>query len=148
MIVYLGADHGGFVLKEKIKSFLIQKGYEVVDFGALALHLDDDYPDFVLPVARAISRDIIENKESRGIILGRSGQGEAMAANRIDGIRATVYYGGSKDIVMLSREKNNANVLSLGSDLLVNENIEEIILTWLTTPFSNDPRHLRRIAKF
>jgi len=144
MKIYLGSDHAGFELKEKIKKFLTEGGYEIVDFGALAFDEKDDYPDFCRPVAEAVTKD----SGGRGIILGGSGQGEAMVANRISGARAAVFYGGSDEIIKLSREHNDANILSLGARFLNDEDVFKAIKLWLDTPFSGDERHKRRIAKF
>jgi len=143
MKIYLGTDHAGFELKEKIKTFLVGKGHEVKDFGAFSFDPDDDYPDFIRPVAESVALD----KESRGIILGGSGQGEAMAANRVSGIRATVYYGGSEEIIKLSREHNDANILSLGARFVTEDEVMGIVTLWLSLPFSGDERHQRRIKK-
>jgi len=143
MKIYLGTDHAGFELKEKIKPFLLEKGYEVKDFGAFSFDGDDDYPDFIRPVAEAVSKD----QESRGIIFGGSGQGEAMVANRFSGVRATVYYGGPEDIIRLSREHNDANVLSLGARFLDDEEAFNAVELWLSLPFSGEERHQRRVDK-
>lgn len=148
MRIYLGTDHAGFDLKEKVKKFLEEKGYEVADLGAFAFNQNDDYPDFIMPVAKSIAHDLKEGKESRGIIFGGSGQGEAMAANRVDGVRAAVYYGGPADIVTLSREHNNANVLSLGARFVSEQEGLDAVKLWLETAFSGDDRHVRRIMKF
>ena len=102
----------------------------------------DDYPDFIFPCARAVAAD----PSSRGNILGGSGQGEAMAANRIKGVRAAVFYNGPKEIIKLSREHNNANILSLGARFMSEEEIYKIIELWLEEPFEGG-RHERRIAK-
>lgn len=144
MKIYLGADHAGFALKEKIKEWLSEWGHEVVDMGASALDPDDDFNDFVKPVARAVAQD---PSRVRGIVLGGSGQGEAMQANRFKGVRATVYYGGNSDIVRLSREHNDANVLSLGARFVSEEEVKEAIKLWLETPFSTDERYQRRNEK-
>ena len=117
--IFLGTDHAGFELKEAIKAHLDSSGYEVEDLGAHWFDGDDDYPDFIFPCARAVAAD----PESRGIILGGSGQGEAMAANRIKGVRAAVYYGSERQIARLSREHNNANVLSLGARFISEQEI-------------------------
>ena len=95
MKIFLGTDHAGFTLKNDIKNFLEEKGYEIEDMGAHNLNENDDYPDYIFPVAEGVSK----NTESLGIIFGGSGQGEAMVANRIKGIRASVYYGGSTKII-------------------------------------------------
>ncbi len=143
MIIYLGSDHRGFELKEEVKSFLLERGHKVEDKGNKVLDPDDDYPDFVIPVAREVAKD---PENSRGIIFGYSGQGEAIAANRFSEARAVVYYGGPAEIITLSREHNNANILSIGAGF-VGENILEKIEKWLETSFSKKDRHQRRINK-
>lgn len=148
MMIYLGTDHAGFELKEKVKMFLQEKGHEVADLGAYQLNNEDDYPDFILPVARAVAHDLVQGKESRGIIFGGSGQGEAMAANRVNGVRAVVYYGGSVDIIKLSREHNNANILSIGARFVPEKEALDAISLWLEIPFTGEERHVRRIMKF
>src|SRR3989344_8968052 len=114
MLIYLGGDHQGFDLKGKTKTFLESLGYEEEDFGPHNLNPGDDYPDFVFPVAKAVA----ENQDSVGIIFGFSGQGEEMKANRLKGVRASVYYGGSLEVLKKTREDNNSNILSLGVGFL------------------------------
>lgn len=143
MKIYLGTDHAGFDLKEKVKDQLILDGYEVVDLGATTLDMDDDYPDFIKPVAESVAGDF----ESKGIIFGASGQGEAIVANRIPKARAVVYYGGNIDIIRLSREHNDANILSLGARMMPEDEALYAIKMWLETPFSEEERHVRRIGK-
>ncbi len=141
MKIYLGADHAGFELKEKIKSFFLGKGFEIGDCGAFEFDKNDDYPDFVLKVSIKVSQDL----SSFGIVFGKSGAGECMAANKIKGIRAML--GFSKENVELSRLHNDANVLSLGS-MFVNEKLaEELVITFIETKFTNEERHIRRINK-
>ncbi len=142
MKIHLATDHAGLELKNAIKDYLKGKGHEVTDHGAHEYDAQDDYPDFIFPCARAVAAD----PESRGIILGGSGQGEAMAANRIKGVRAGVYYGSEREIARLSREHNNANVLSLGARFISEQEIYDIIETWLDEPFEGG-RHQRRINK-
>lgn len=142
-MIYLAADHAGFELKEEIKKFLVNLGLDVEDKGAMALDPADDYPDFVHPVAKEVARDPENN---RAIVLGGSGQGEAMVANRVRGVRAAVYYGGSLDIVKLSRAHNNANVLALGARFLAKEEAFDAVKLWLDTPFEGG-RHARRAQK-
>lgn len=144
MKIFLGSDHAGYELKEVLKKELANLGMEVFDKGASTLDSTDDYPDFIAPVAREVYND---PKESRGIILGGSGEGEAMMANRFPNVRAVVYYGGPKEIITLSREHNNANILSLGARFLSASEALEAVKLWLNTPFSNEERHLRRIEK-
>jgi len=144
MTIYIGADHRGFHLKEILKIFLKEIGYEVVDFGNDHYDENDDYPDFVLPVAKKVAENPEQN---RGIVLGASGQGEAIAANKVKGIRAAVFYGGPEEIIKLSREHNNANILSLGASFLSEEQARQTVRVWLETPFSGEERHKRRLEK-
>ena len=142
MKIFLATDHAGFKLKEFIKSHLNALNHEVEDCGALEMDPLDDYPDFIIPAAKKIAADV----GSLGIIMGGSGQGEAIAANRIKGIRAAVYYDGPIDIIKLSRLHNNANVLSLGARFISNEKIIDIIDIWLKESFEGG-RHQKRIDK-
>lgn len=143
MRIHLATDHAGYKLKERIKEVLMQRNYSVVDHGAFSLDKKDDYPDFIARAAEEVSK----NPTDRAIILGGSGEGEAMVANRYKNVRATVYYGGSDKIVTLSREHNNANVLSLGARFLTEKEALHAVKTWLATAFSGDIRHQRRIDK-
>jgi len=143
MKIYIGTDHAGFELKENLVAFLRADGHEVEDLGAHAFEALDDYPDFIRPVAEAVAQDM----NSRGIILGGSGQGEAMCANRVKGIRAAVYYGGPVDIAVLSREHNDANIISFGARFVELGEAKEVIRVWLETAFSGEEKHMRRIAK-
>ena len=142
MKIDLATDHAGLELKDKIKLYLTELGHEVIDHGAHEYDALDDYPDFIFPCAKAVAQD----DQSRGIILGGSGQGEAMAANRIKGIRAAVYYNGPEEIIELSRQHNNANILSLGARFMSEKEIYRIIEIWFDTDFE-EGRHQRRINK-
>ena len=142
MKIHLATDHAGLDLKEKIKQHLIELGNDVIDHGAYEYDALDDYPDFIFPCAKAVAED----SKCRGIILGGSGQGEAMAANRINGVRAAVFYNGPKEIIELSRQHNNANILSLGARFMSEEEIYQIIKIWFNTDFEGG-RHQRRIDK-
>ena len=153
MTIYLATDHAGFKLKEAMKQFLVGKKYEVKDLGALKYEDGDDYPDYIKLAAAQISK----KPEDKAIIFGKSGQGEAMTANRYKNVRAVVYYGepaealakdhGRMAIVKLSREHNDANVLSLGADFVNEQQAMAAIELWLATPFSGEERHTRRINK-
>ncbi len=145
-MIYLATDHRGFELKEKIKVWLSEWGLQYEDMGAFQYDENDDYPDYVSKAAEKVSNNNPGN--SKAIVLGGSGQGEAMVSNRHEGVRATVYYGGPDEIVKLSRQHNDANILSLGASFLDEEVAKNIIKLWLDTPFSNDERHKRRINKF
>jgi ribose 5-phosphate isomerase B len=142
MKIHMATDHAGLELKNNIRDYLIEKSHDVTDHGAHEYDALDDYPDFIFPCADAVAAD----PESRGIILGGSGQGEAMAANRIKGVRAAVFYNGPKEIVKLSREHNNANILSIGARFMSKNEIYDVIEMWLAEPFEGG-RHDRRIKK-
>jgi len=152
-MIYIAADHRGFALKEKIKTWLTEWGMEFNDMGANAYDEQDDYPDFIHAAAQKVSEN---PKENKAIVLGGSGQGEAMAANRHKGVRAMVYYGGPEDLIVTARNHNDCNVLSLGAapgisketaQPMSDEEAQTAVKLFLETPFSNDERHVRRIAK-
>ena len=142
MKIHIATDHAGLDLKNTIKEFLIDKGHDVTDHGAYEYDALDDYPDFIIPCAKAVADDI----NSKGIILGGSGQGEAMAANRIKGIRAAVFYNGPDEIVQLSRQHNDANILSIGARFMTEKQIYRIIKIWFETEYQAG-RHQKRIEK-
>ncbi len=142
MKIHIATDHAGLDLKNIIRDYLISKGHEITDHGAHEYDALDDYPDYIFPCAKAVASDL----ESRGIILGGSGQGEAMAANRVKGVRAAVFYNGPVEIVKLSREHNNANILSLGARFMTEDEIYGVIEMWLDESFGGG-RHQRRIDK-
>ena len=150
MKVVFASDHAGYSLKESLKSFVESLGHEVVDVGAHEYDPEDDYPAYCAEAARVVAQ---EPETTRAILLGGSGQGEAMVANRFRGVRAVVYNGESRgalynelDEIALSREHNDANVLSLGARFMVIEEAKEAVQRWLETPFSGEERHRRRIA--
>jgi ribose 5-phosphate isomerase B len=142
--VFFGSDHAGFALKNALVAYVRELGYTVVDLGPEKLNTQDDYPDLIAPVAREVMK---KKGAARGIILGGSGQGEAIVANRFKDIRAAVYYGGPLEIVKLSRVHNDANMLSLGARFMSEAEAKEAVHIWLETAFSGDPRHTRRIGK-
>lgn len=162
MKIYIGSDHTGYELKGKLKKYLEEMGlgYEVIDKGAFESNIDDDYPDFIKPVAEAVA----EESGSLGVIIGGSGQGEAMCANRVLGVRAAVFYGealpqGAVDvkgeqsvdpyeIIKLARFHNDANVLSLGVRFLSEDQAKFATELFLATKFSGEERHVRRLSKF
>ncbi len=147
--IYIASDHAGFELKGQLKKYLEEKGFFVKDFGGLTYNPDDDYTDFVIPLAKEIAKD----PSKIGIIIGGSGQGEAIAANRFKGVRAVVFNGQYKpsdgrevpEEIKLSREHNDANILSLGARFLSFDDTKEALDTWLAEPFSGLERHARRI---
>ena len=143
-MIYIASDHAGFEMKEILKSYLEEFGYKVEDMGNSVYDENDDYPDFILPLAKKVAEN---SEENRGIVLGGSGQGEAIVANRIKNVRAAVVYDYNENIIRFSREHNNANILSLGARFLSEEYAKKTVKLWLETPFSNEDRHIRRIKK-
>ena len=143
MKVYFATDHAGFALKEALVPFVRDElRYDIVDLGASEFKEDDDYPALIRPAAEAVHRD---PGNALAIILGGSGQGEAVVANRHIGVRAAVFYGGPEDIITLSREHNDANVLSLGARFISIDDAKAAVKLWLSTRFSGEARHIRRI---
>ena len=154
MKIYFASDHAGFELKVHLIEFVSALGYATEDCGPRAIDTDDDDPDFVIPRAKKGAAE----SDGRGSIVGASGQGEAMAANRVQGIRAAVYYGPAAEnqtdangnvlnLIASTRAHNNANVLSIGARFVAGEDVEKAVRLWLSTPFSGDERHMRRNAK-
>ena len=152
MKIFVGSDHAGFGLKEKLIAFLKELGHEVEDKGPFEYNEEDDYPDFIIPVAHEVS---MRPNEGRGVVLGGSGQGEGMAANKFRNVRATVYYGQGQcvvpeeheSIIKISRADNDANILSLGARFITEEEMKESVKEWLSTPFKDTEKYKRRIAK-
>jgi ribose 5-phosphate isomerase B len=138
MKIAIASDHAGYRYKEAIKSLLVDLGHEVTDFGTDS-EAAADYPVFIRPAAEAVSRGDCD----RGIVLGGSGNGEAMAANRVAGVRCALCW--DVRTARLAREHNDANMLSLGQRLIDLETAFDVVRTWLDTPFAGG-RHLRRIA--
>lgn len=159
MRIALSTDHAGYEQLAQLQKFLEGLGHQVTNFGPGSLNPDDDYPDFIRPAAEAVASQTCE----RGIIFGGSGQGEAMVANRVQGVRCAVFYGpevavgpvdasGSEaqdsfEILRLTRQHNDANMLSLGARFLAWADIERAVRIWLDAPFSGEARHQRRITK-
>jgi ribose 5-phosphate isomerase B len=139
MRIAIGSDHAGFRYKELLRATLSGEGHEVVDFGTDSTDAVD-YPAFIRPVAEAVARGEFE----RGIVLGGSGNGEAIVANRVRGVRCTLCW--NTETARLAREHNDANVLSLGERMLSERDALAIVDVWLSTPFAGG-RHARRIAQ-
>jgi len=137
--ISLGTDHAGFEYKEKIKAMLTAQGHEVRDFGTFSAE-PVDYPLFIRPAAKAVARGECE----RGIVLGGSGNGEAMVANKVRGVRCALCW--SLETARLARQHNDSNVLSLGQRMIPEDLALEIVKVWLVTPFEGG-RHARRIAE-
>jgi ribose 5-phosphate isomerase B len=136
--VAIGSDHAGFAYKEAIKDFLLANGYVVRDFGTDSPE-PCDYPVFIRPVAESVAK----GEYDRGIVLGGSGNGEAIVANRVKGIRCGLCW--NLETARANREHNDGNVLSIGERMIAPDLALEIVKTWLETPFSGDERHVRRI---
>jgi ribose 5-phosphate isomerase B len=140
--IYLSGDHAGFKLKEKIKLWLEKQDSNVIDIGPHKYNKQDDYPDFVIPMARKVAK----NNKGRGIIIAGSGQGEAIATNKIKGIKAGLYHGGSTKIIKTGREHDNINILCMGSRFITEKEAKQAINIFLKTSFQGG-RHLRRLKK-
>ncbi|MBI2009151.1 RpiB/LacA/LacB family sugar-phosphate isomerase [Candidatus Saccharibacteria bacterium] len=159
MTLALATDHAGFEQLKELEAFLESLGHKCHNFGPVSLKPNDDYPDFIFPAAKTVANGGCE----RGIIIGRSGQGEAMAANRVKGVRCAVYYGPAVarkvvdahgrtshdplEVIRLSRTHNDSNMLSLGASFVSLEDIKNVVKLWLETPFSGENRHQRRNQK-
>ncbi|HVS79294.1 MAG TPA: RpiB/LacA/LacB family sugar-phosphate isomerase [Candidatus Saccharimonadales bacterium] len=159
MKIALATDHAGFEQLKDLQIYLEKLGYECHNYGPTALNPKDDYPDFVSKAAEAVADGTCE----KGVVMGRSGQGEAMAANRLKGVRCAVFYGpatagrivdasgrvgsGPYEIVKLTRQHNDANMLSIAASFVPLNEIQQVVKMWLDTPFSGEERHTRRNNK-
>lgn len=142
-MIYLASDHAGLEFKNQLVDYLKSNGQQVEDCGPHEFNKDDDYPDFIFPCAVKVGSG---SEQDRGIVLGMSGQGEAIVANKAKGVRAALYYGNNLDIVKLSRLHNNANVLSIGAKFISFEEVKEAVDIWLSTNFEGG-RHQARVDK-
>jgi len=142
MIIYIGADHRGFKLKEHLKKFLFDKGYEVADVGAATLIPDDDFPDYAKAVAEKVGTD---PESGRGILICGSGFGMDIAANKIPGIRSALT--ASPDHAYQARHDDDVNVLSLAADFVDEADAEKIVQVFISTPFAREERYARRLGK-
>ncbi|MGC3861688.1 ribose-5-phosphate isomerase [Micromonospora chersina] len=141
MRVYLGSDHAGFELKVHLANHLAKQGYEVVDVGPHAFDPDDDYPAFCLHTGQRV----VDDQGSLGVVIGGSGNGEQIAANKIAGVRAALAW--NIDTAQLAREHNDANIVAIGGRQHTLDEATALVEAFLTTPFSGNPRHARRIAQ-
>ena len=141
MRIHIGSDHAGLELKAELIKHLTENGHDVTDHGPHQYDALDDYPDFCIPAAEAVAKD----PSSLGIVLGGSGNGEQIAANKVKGIRAALAW--SIETAKLARDHNNANVIAVGGRMHEISLVKEIIDTFIASPFSHDERHLRRIKK-
>ena len=157
MLIYFASDHAGYELKSALVEYVRALGHDVEDCGAHVFDAGDDYPEIIARAARKLSADSIAGKGSRAIVVGASGQGEAMVANRFRGVRCALYYGkageqkdmSGKELDMIAsvREHNNANALSLGARFITEGEAKQAVEKWLKTPFSGEERHTRRIKQ-
>lgn len=141
MKICLGTDHAGFEFKEQIKEYLNKNQYEVFDCGAFKFDPNDDYPDYVSKVGENVGKET----DSYGVVFGKSGAGECMVANKYKNVRA--FLAVNEENVKLAREHNDANVISIGSEIITSDLAKKLIELFLKTPFSNEERHIRRINK-
>lgn len=143
MKVHIGTDHAGLDFKNRIVAHLQSEGYEVVDHGAHFVDPQDDYPAFIIDAALAVAEDVESGLDSLGVVLGGSGNGEQIAANKVRGIRAALVW--NEDTAKLARQHNNANIISVGARQHTEEEVISLIDIFLKEPFSNESRHQRRI---
>ncbi len=141
MRIHIGSDHAGLEFKNELIEHLVNNGHDVTDHGPYQFDALDDYPDFCIPTAIAVSKDA----SALGIVLGGSGNGEQIAANKVSGIRAALVW--SVETAKLAREHNNANVISVGQRQHSAQEVKDFIDTFIATPYPGDERHARRIAK-
>jgi ribose 5-phosphate isomerase B len=141
MRLHIGSDHAGLELKNELLAHLVNSGHDVTDHGPYEYDALDDYPDFCIPAAQAVAKD----PTSLGVVIGGSGNGEQISANKVRGIRAVLAW--SIETAKLGKEHNNANVVSIGGRMHSIDQCKEIIDAFIATPFSNDERHIRRIDK-
>lgn len=142
--ILIASDHAGFEMKQMLVTGVRELGYDVIDMGPHNYDQLDDYPDTITPVARKISE---YPDQYRGIVLGYSGQGEAIICNRFPHVRAVVLCHYDEEVIELSRQHNDANVLSIGAQFLSDAQARQAVELWLSTDFSHEDRHLRRIQK-
>ena len=145
MRVHLGSDHAGLELKDDLMSWLLEEGHEPVDHGPFAYDPDDDYPTFCLRAAEMVATERADGAAGLGIVIGGSGNGEQMAANKVAGIRCALAW--SEETAVLARAHNDANVLSVGGRMHPVEDMRRFVGAFLSTPFSGDERHARRIGQ-
>jgi|SRR3989344_5092578 len=145
MKIYFAGDHAGLDMKNELIVFVRSMGHEVEDLGPFEPKSDDDYPDYVMPLARKVAGQSSESV--RGIVVAGSGQGEMIAMNRIRGARAAIFCPGNTELIKASRDHNDSNIFSIGARFCTVEQAKEAIKIWLETPFSEAERHIRRLAK-
>lgn len=144
MKIYFASDHAGLEMKNKLTEFVRELGHEIIDLGPSKYDPDDDYPIYISRAAEMVSEN---PTTARAIVLGKTGQGEDTVAEKFPGVRSADFYGGPLDIVRLSREDNDSNVLALGAGFISESQAKEAVKLWLETPFSEEERHQRRLKE-
>ncbi len=145
MKIHIGTDHAGLDFKNTITQHLTQQGHQVTDHGAYEFNPEDDYPAFCIATAEAVMADEVDGNQSLGVVFGGSGNGEQIAANKVNGIRAALVW--NEDTAKLARQHNNANVISIGARQHTQEEALHLIDLFINEPFSGDERHVRRISQ-
>ena len=145
MKIHIGTDHAGLDFKNTITQHLTQQGHQVTDHGAYEFNPEDDYPAFCIATAEAVMADEADGNQSLGVVFGGSGNGEQIAANKVNGIRAALVW--NEDTAKLARQHNNANVISIGARQHTQEEALHLIDLFINEPFSGDERHVRRISQ-
>jgi len=145
MRVHLGCDHAGLDLKDHLSRWLTEHGYEPVDHGPFSYDALDDYPVFCLRAAEAVAEERAAGQDSLGVVIGGSGNGEQMAANKVRGIRCALVW--SEETAVLARQHNDANVVSVGGRMHSLEDMTRFVEVFLAEPFSDEERHVRRIGQ-
>jgi len=155
MKIYFAGDHAGFELKKELMEFVKGLGHDVEDLGPFEPKAGDDYPDYVIPLAKKVAEATPLNppskeggrEETRGIVVAGSGQGEIIAMNRVKGARAALFCPCNLELIRVSRDHNDSNILAIGARFCIREEAQKAIEVWLETPFSGDERHVRRLSK-
>ena len=145
MRVHLGSDHAGLDLKDHLVAWLVDHGYEPIDHGPFVYDALDDYPVFCLRAAEEVATERAEGRDSLGVVIGGSGNGEQIAANKVSGVRCALVW--SEETAVLAREHNDANVVSVGGRLHSLEEMTRFVEVFLSTAFSGEERHVRRIEQ-
>ena len=145
MRVHLGSDHAGLELKDHLLNWLVEHGHEVLDHGPFVYDALDDYPVFCLRVAEGVAAEQAEGQHSLGVVIGGSGNGEQIAANKVKGVRSALVW--SEETAVLAREHNDANVISVGGRMHTVEEMTRFVEVFLATAFTGEERHMRRIEQ-
>lgn len=145
MIIHIATDHAGLDFKNTLSEHLSRQGHTVVDHGAHELNPDDDYPEFIISAAEAVAQDQQSGEEALGVVFGGSGNGEQIAANKVNGIRAALVW--NESTAQLARQHNDANIISIGARQHTEEEALRLIDLFIAEPFSGEERHVRRIAQ-